>query len=125
MAFFYEDKKQTLLNYKQQTFKAPLLYGKIAPLFRSFLWKALLLLALLWVGGSLLFSRNGIITHFRLENENQNTQNSIDSLELEIQRTTKSIELLQSDTFAIESIARTKFGYTLPGEETYIFKVVE
>ena len=98
------------------------MYGKITPLFRKYIFKALLLLAVLWVGGSLLFSRNGIITHYRLEKNNELLRKQIDSLELEIQRTIAENERLQNDTLAIEAMARKKFGYTKPGETPYIFK---
>ncbi len=91
----------------------------------KFLIRAILIGIAAWALSSLLLGRNGVLKQSRLENENELLKQQIDSLKQQIEQTEDNIHKLQTDTFYLEEIARTRFGYTKEGESVYIIKEKE
>jgi cell division protein FtsB len=88
----------------------------------KFTLRALILGVVLWVLGSVIFTKNGVWKQQTLESDNIELQKRIDSLKLLINQTQDDIHKLQNDTFYLEEIARTRYGYTKKGERVFIIK---
>jgi len=57
----------------------------------------------------LLFSNNGLVKYFRLNNELDNLRLNIEKANLEIEKLDSQIDSLKNDTVKIERVAREKY----------------
>ena len=65
---------------------------------------------------NVIFASNGLLAQQQVKHENIIFQNKIDSLQGAVDSLKTEIQLLQSDSFYMEYMARTKFGMSKKGE---------
>lgn len=71
--------------------------------------------------GTLFLGRNGLLNIYRIKQENQRLAAEIVVQQSSLTAKTQQIHLLRTDSFYMESVARTLYGMSKKGEQIYIF----
>lgn len=79
-----------------------------------------LLVAIVWVGISLLYQQGGLLHRSQLQTRTDELRQSRDQLQTEVERRLRELELIRSDDRAREEAVRSQLGLTQDGEVLYI-----
>jgi cell division protein FtsB len=89
---------------------------------RRYILNTILILSLIYVFGSIIFSDMGILRYLEIQDNHEALARELNHIETQNDQISKSLRNYKTDTFYIEKYARENYGMSKPEELIFIYK---